>query len=245
MAFVAPSAASTSAFVAIVAAVLFAAVRGYRDARRRLGLEWRRETVRLAAILFGWVAWLSVPAGTGYLEANPFPGTLLFLLVCLGGGIGFGASRFGGTIARGLPLAALVGFQAFRLPLELVLHSWAGQGSIPETMTWTGSNFDVVTGVVAIVCALGARRSVAFAWLANAVGIALLVNVGRVAVLSSPVPFGWGVEPALQLAYHLPFAWIASVCVAGAAAGHVVLTRALLERTQESRASSEFISSAS
>jgi hypothetical protein len=48
-------------------------------------------------------------------------------------------------------------------------------------------------------------------------------------VMSSPLPFAWkDVDPPLQLALHLPYALIVTVCVAGALAGHVVLTRALL-----------------
>jgi hypothetical protein len=38
------------------------------------------------------------------------------------------------------------------------------------------------------------------------------------------------VTPPLLLALHLPYAWIGPVCVGGALAGHIVLTRALLRR---------------
>ena len=66
------------------------------------------------------------------------------------------------------------------------------------------------------------------AWVANLVGFALLLNVMRVAVLAAPVPFGWGQQPPLLLAFHLPYALIGPVCVGGALFGHIVLTRALL-----------------
>jgi hypothetical protein len=116
--------------------------------------------------------------------------------------------------------------------LELILHSWANQGTIPTTMTWTGRNWDIVSGVVALLAAPLAGRSPAAAWLANATGLVLLFNVGRVAVLSSPVPFGWQVTPPLLLAFHLPYALILPVCVGGAVLGHVVLTRALLRHSR-------------
>ena len=48
-----------------------------------------------------------------------------------------------------------------------------------------------------------------------------------VALLSSPVPFGWGQQPSLLLAFHEPYALIGPVCVGGALFGHIVLTRAL------------------
>jgi hypothetical protein len=137
--------------------------------------------------------------------------------------------------ATGLPISVLVAFQGFRLPLEIVLHWWVEDGTIPQTMTWTGSNLDVISGIVAIGAAPFARRR-AVAWLANLVGIVLLANVARVALLSSPVPFGWNVSPPLMLAMHLPYAWIVPICVAGALCGHIVLTRALLWRTDHGRA---------
>ncbi|HLL52759.1 MAG TPA: hypothetical protein VK447_04375, partial [Myxococcaceae bacterium] len=104
------------------------------------------------------------------------------------------------------------------------------QGTIPETMTWSGQNLDIITGAVALLAAPFADKSRAAAWIANVVGAALLLNVARVATLSSPLPFAWDVEPKLRLVEHLPYAWIGSVCVAGALAGHVILTRALLAR---------------
>src|SRR5258708_6471905 len=91
----------------------------------------------------------------------------------------------------------------------------------------------LLVGVVgALVAGVGvavfAPRSRALAWGANAVGFTLLLNVMRVAVLSSPLPFAWPLARPLLLAAHLPYALIVPICVAGALGGHVVLTRALL-----------------
>jgi hypothetical protein len=109
-----------------------------------------------------------------------------------------------------------------------VLHSWAGQGTIPTTMTWTGRNWDIISGIVALLACAVAGNNRRVAWVANVIGLVLLLNVMRVALLSSPVPFGWHVEPPLLLAFHLPYALIGPVCVSGALVGHIVLTRALL-----------------
>jgi hypothetical protein len=95
-------------------------------------------------------------------------------------------------------------------------------------MTWTGRNWDIASGVLALVAAPLCKRSMAWAWLANGVGLALLANVVRVVILSSPVPFGWPVSPKLELIYHVPYALIAPVCIGGALIGHIALTRALL-----------------
>jgi hypothetical protein len=95
-------------------------------------------------------------------------------------------------------------------------------------MTWSGRNWDIISGVVALVAAPFCRQSIMWAWIANGVGLAFLANVMRVAVLSSPVTFGWPVEPKLELIYHVPYALIVPVCIGGALIGHIALTRALV-----------------
>ena len=148
-------------------------------------------------------------------------------------------SPIGRRLAAGIPIGWLVAFQAFRFPLELLLHAWAGSGVIPPTMTWTGSNWDIVSGIAALTLAPLAHRTRWAAWTANLIGLALLANVMRVAVLSLPLPFAWEVAPPLQLPFHVPFVWILPICVGGALFGHVVLTRALLRPTKSNPAAGQ------
>ncbi|HYE20900.1 MAG TPA: hypothetical protein VEA69_20810 [Tepidisphaeraceae bacterium] len=223
--------ASLAAFVLIVAAVLGTIVVGVYVAHRRLGLPAGRRTAAVHVGLLVWVALTSIPVATGLLAASPMPRIPLYFAAINLAAVAFAFSRLGRALTLGLPLAALVAFQAFRLPLEFVLHGWADRGVIPPTMTWTGQNFDIVTGLLALLLAPFANRSHTVAWAFNLIGLALLLNVMRVAMMSSPLPFAWpNVCPPLQLVLHLPHAWIGSVCVASALAGHIVLTRALLAR---------------
>lgn len=171
------------------------------------------------------IAWL---VHDGLLKRAFIPYGPLFLGGTVTIAIAVGFTRLGTRIANGVPIAWLVFFQAFRFPLELVLHDWYISGTIPETMTWTGSNFDILSGVLAcLTCAFVGKR-LWLAWSFNIVGILLLMNVGRVAILSSPVPFGWQVDPPLELILYLPYVYIVPICVGGAALGHVLLTRRLL-----------------
>lgn len=216
---------SVAAFVAIVVAVmvalLWAVHRAYRDAK----------AVGLAMIALA--VWLGVLAGlvaSGRMTSLPLSGLPVFFGSILAICVGLGLSPVGARLAASVPLAALVGFHAFRLPLELVLHEWAAQGTIPGTMTWTGQNWDILSGIAALVCAPLAGRYAVAARFANIAGFALLLNVMRVAILSSPLPFGWGQQPPLLLALHLPYAFIGPVCVGGALFGHVVLTRRLWQK---------------
>jgi hypothetical protein len=216
------SAASVFAFCAIVAAVLAA----FLGAVRRV-YGGGRMFVITVAVTAVWLGALASLVASGRMASLPLNGIPLFfgsiLVVCIWAGL----SPFGARLAAGVPLAALVGFQAFRLPLELVLHAWAAQGTIPETMTWTGQNWDLVSGLVALAAAPLVGRFRLAARVANIVGFALLTNVMRVAIMSSPFPFGWGQQPPLLLALYLPYALIGPVCVGGALFGHIVLTRAI------------------
>jgi hypothetical protein len=220
--FTPASPASLLAFATIVVAVLYALLLAVHLTYRSF------KVTALAGVLLG--AWLGLQAAlvaSGRMTTLPLNGLPFFFLPVLVIWTGLALSPVGARLAAALPVAALVGFQAFRLPLELVLHAWFRQGVIPETMTWSGQNWDIVSGILALVCAPLAHRHRWAARLANIAGLALLLNVMRVAILSTPVPFGWDIEPKLLLAFHLPYAFIGPVCVGGALFGHLVLTRAL------------------
>jgi hypothetical protein len=186
----------------------------------------------MAVLLLVWIVSTSAIVASGLIERYPMPGLPLFFGTVLGTAILAGFSRIGDWVMAGASFQFLVRFQAFRLPLELVLHVWSLQGVIPSTMSWStaegGHNFDIVSGILALLVSSSARMTRRAAGIFNLIGLGLLLNVGRVAMLSSPVPFGWEVEPKLQLAFHWPFALIGPVCVWGALFGHVVLLRKLL-----------------
>lgn len=222
------SPSSLLAFLAICAAVVAVFHGGIWVSALREPADPLRRTFLVAIGTAAWLSAIVFVVQTGELRGDQrrlllFAGAMN--AVCLG--VGF--SPIGRWLSL-LPLPALVAFQGFRLPLELVLHSWVAQGVIPATMTWSGRNWDIVSGILALIAVPLCRRSRFWAWLANGVGLVLLANVMRVAVLSSPVSFGWPVEPKLELIYHVPYALIVPVCIGGALIGHLALTRALLRR---------------
>lgn len=151
---------------------------------------------------------------------------LLFFSVILSAVV-FAFSEFGRRIAIGNSLAVLIGFQAFRLPLELLLHHWAGLGTIPSTMTWTGQNKDVYAGIISLLAIPFVNSIRPVAWFAQIFGFLLLLNVIYTVAMSSPFPFAWGLESPIQLIFHLPYALIAPLFVGAALAGHLITFRAL------------------
>ena len=225
------SPASVFAFLLVCGAVLAAFLRGIWSSARS---EGRNPILRTLWVAGGVVLWLALVASlvaSDWIQAVPVR-LMMFGVGSMLLSLAVGFSRIGKWLAEASPVSWLLAFQGFRLPLELILHSWVEQGVIPATMTWTGSNWDVLSGIAALVLAPFCRRSTLAAWTGNIIGFALLLNVARVSVLSSPVPFGWhDVSPKLEVAYHLPYALIIPVCVGGALVGHIALTRALLRRT--------------
>lgn len=126
-------------------------------------------------------------------------------------------------------LAGLIAFQGFRLPLELLMHRAYAEGIMPPQMTWTGRNFDVLTGASALVVAwLLARgvvgRKVALLW--NLFGLGLLANVVTVAIMSFPAPWQ-SLWPSNTWVTELPYVWLPTVMVPCALGGHLLVFREL------------------
>jgi hypothetical protein len=237
-----PSAASTAAFVVIVLAICALFVLGVYRAERELGAAVdaaRGKAVRVALALGGWLALTGAVSGSGVLEHAILPPPLaLFFVVSMAVAVLTARSPLGTRLIQGLPIAALVGVQAFRLPLELVLHAWKNQGVIPVQMTFEGHNFDIVSGVLGLVCGAalffyGERVPRAAIWLFNCIGSGLLLAVTLIALLSSPLPIRQYLnDPPVLLAFYFPYGWILPWCVGGALFGHLLVFRWLLAGSQ-------------
>jgi hypothetical protein len=143
-------------------------------------------------------------------------------------------SPLGRQIALGLPVVALVGYQGFRVFVELLMHRAYSEGLMPVQMSYSGRNFDIVTGITAL--ALGAwlatghsSRKLLVTW--NTLGVVLLVNILAVAFLSAPTPLRRFMnEPANDWITHAPWVWLPTVMVFAAVFGHVALYRRLAGR---------------
>lgn len=228
-----PSTVSTVAFLGVVAAVATMLVLGTRAAGpglREAPAYTRRWVVGTVAALAVWLIVTAVVSASGVLEAPGVPPrAVLFIGACNLVAVGFAFSRPGTRLVDGLPVAALVGFQAFRLPLELVLHRWYLEGVVPVQMTYAGRNFDIISGIMGLTVGLWLWKhgpSRPLVWLFNLVGTGLLITVATIAVLSAPLPMRVFMnEPAVTLVFHAPYGWILPMCVSTALAGHLLVFR--------------------
>ncbi len=178
-------------------------------------------------------AWLGITyalGASGVLNFDSFPPKPLFLFVAtFATTVGIGLSRLGARVAFGIPLALLVGFQAFRIPVELLLHRAATDGVMPVQMSYLGYNFDVVSGLSALPMAWLIAKGRAPRWLVlawNVLGLALLLTIVSIAILSMPTPMRvFSNEPANTWVTHAPFVWLPMVLVPMALLGHVLVFR--------------------
>lgn len=230
-----PTAALVAAFVLVVLATVVLVLGLVRRAQVRddgeVGAD--RSTFYAFFTIGIWMALTAALASSGLLgdfERRPPP---LVILVAATFGIAtvIAFSGFGTRLMRGLPLAWLVGFQGFRFPLELVMHRAAEEGVMPIQMSYSGQNFDIVSGVTAIVVAWSLSLGYAgkrTLWLWNILGSVLLVNILVVAILSLPTFAAWGPNQLNLWITHPPFVWLPTVLVPLALIGHLLLWRTLL-----------------
>jgi hypothetical protein len=213
------------ALTLLVAAAVVALVRRVGGPAGRVGLGIA--LVLAASYALGWSGVLA--------DATP-PKPLLVLVPAAGLALWFALrSRSAELLAARASLAALIGLQAFRLPLELLMHGWAAEGALPPQMTFAGYNFDIVTGVLALLVAPLADRGelgrrVALMW--NVVGLALLLTIIGIAITSLPGPLNRfpGQIPNV-LVMRAPYIWLAVFLAAEVAlAGHIIVFRALRRR---------------
>lgn len=185
----------------------------------------------LAMVWLGATGALGVSGVLRRWDQRP-PPLLLFIVVSLVGAAALSRSSVGRRLAEGLPLAALVGFQAFRLPLELVMHAAANEGTMPPQMSFGGWNYDIVSGITAallatalVVFAGKVPRWVVMAW--NALGTTLLAVIVGVALVSTPAIAAFGPARLNTWVGWFPFVWMIAVNVPGALLGHLVVWRKL------------------
>lgn len=201
----------------------------------------KQDLVRGLALFICMFCWLGVSgwaAHSGWLlDFSGRPPNLVRLLVlqlllCLA----LSFSGWGRRLAWGTPVALQIGLQGFRFPLELVMHETAQLGLMPPQMSFSGYNFDILTGLSAIFLAIYVHRArvlprrVILAW--NSIGLSLLLVVMSVAILSAPTPLRmFHNEPANTWIAHLPYVWLPAIMVSTAFVGHLLIFRRLLHRS--------------
>lgn len=188
--------------------------------------------LRVALVLALWLALTWLLAARGLLaDFSTLPPKFAIVVSCaLIATALFARSGSGHKIAETSSMAALVGSQAFRLPLELSMHHAAAIGLMPEQMSYSGLNFDILTGSLAALLFVASRFTTVPRWLWavwNVLGLLLLINIVTIAVVSLPIIAAFGPNALNTWVAHEPYVWLPTVLVPFALFGHLLVFRKL------------------
>lgn len=183
-------------------------------------------------VLIAGAAWLLLTGGLAhsgvladFSSTPPRIAILIFPALVLTVVLAF--TQFGTRLSL-LPLTFLIGFQAFRIPVEVLIHRAVAEGIAPPQMTWNGLNMDILSGISALLLfpfVGNVPRWGILAW--NTMALGLLLWIVGVAVLSFPGALQ-RLKPDNVWVAYFPFVWLPAVAVTSALLGHVVLFRRLL-----------------
>jgi hypothetical protein len=189
--------------------------------------------------------WLFYAAALGYLgvvsdQSLPVPGIFILLTpIIVFVSVVLVRSPVGGRLASSIPLALLIGLQAFRIGVELALHRLWELGSVPKLMTLGSGNVEILIGLSAPLFAWIATRGaegrrIALVW--NVVGLVSLLNVAARAVLTAPGPLNLVHGDVLNTALGtFPYTFIPGFMAPLAMMLHVLTFRALRATSQRDK----------
>ncbi|MCB9895184.1 MAG: hypothetical protein H6839_12090 [Planctomycetes bacterium] len=207
---------------------------------RAVNVAWRGQPSRGRSVAIAALAimtWLGFTAGiafSGLLTPSPegVPPNLPVLVFTMVSMLALTLGPVGKRVISTWDAPRLIGFQVFRVPVELVLFMLAVNGVGPELLSFEGRNFDIITGLTAPLAAwlVWKRPSkvLVIGW--NLLGLALLANVLVHAVLSMPGPMQKiFVQPGPEIVAGFPYIWLPAFLVPLAFAGHVLSLRQALK----------------
>ena len=224
--------------IALVAGLLSLLLYGLRHALTRLKIAENRRRRLLGFTLAGLICWLAilgVLAFAGFFrnfQALP-PRLLLAVFPPLIAILALFFSRKMRLLLLAVPPGWLLYAQTFRILMELFL--WLGYrgGFVPPQMTFEWLNYDIIVGLTAPIAGFvffgrgRFRRFEAVLW--NIFGVALLLNIVLISMLSTPSPLRIFMnDPPNTFVAEFPFVWIPGFIVPFALALHLFSLKQLL-----------------
>jgi hypothetical protein len=185
-------------------------------------------------ILIGFILWaaaISAASASGFTSrfdlfpANAMPVVVLpFITILL-----LLFSRSMKDLLKHISLKVLTQLQVFRVFVEIILWMLFLQNLLPIQMTFEGLNWDVLTGITALLAARFLLKSKSWLIVWNILGLILLINIVAVALLSMPTPFRvFDNEPANVIVTQFPFLFLPAYLVPLAYTLHIMSLRKLL-----------------
>ena len=200
---------------------------------------WKASYSMIAVIVvIGWLAIQGILSYKGFylnsagtpprIALAILPPLVLIILVLI--------TKKGKKFTRRLDLRTLHLLHIVRIPVELCLYWLSLRKAVPELMTFAGNNFDIITGITAIVLYLTCfkRRAVRsvnllFGW--NILGLVMLGSAAVNGFLSAPTVYQKLAfdQPNIAVLYF-PFIWLPSFIAMIVLFSHLVMMKRLMER---------------
>jgi hypothetical protein len=221
-------------FVLVMAALLVMAVQAagrHLNESAKVTNKWIRNTVITLVIFLTITGFLAFKGVLLNFEQVPPPLGIVVLLATMATIFLCARSTWGERLANGLPFQVLIGFQSFRIIIELFLFQLHQVGVIPVQMTFEGLNWDIVTGILALVYLIvqshiSVSRRVLIAF--NVIGLIFVTNIVVISTLSTPIAIRVFMnEPANTLIGYVPFIWLPAFLVQLAIGAHLLALRKL------------------
>lgn len=190
---------------------------------------------RTLLILLAWLVVQSIAGITGFYHQQYSlpPRFLLLVLPPLFLILFFMITKQGWAISGKMNTKWLTWLHVVRIPVEIILLCLFLKGQVPGLMTFEGRNFDVLSGISAILIAYMGytkfilSKTIILVW--NFICLGLLLNIVINAVLSLPYPFQqFGFEQPNVAVLYFPYILLPGFIVPAVLFSHLVCIRQLI-----------------
>lgn len=213
---------------------------GLQQALHRTSFDRRKKQRIMLGTVFFFVLWITAITILSYkdffsdfqsLPPRPVIAILLPLPVILL----LSFSSTGTQILKAVPPQWLILMQSFRILVEILIWFAVLANKLPIQMSFEGRNLDIFSGLFAIAAAYllvkmpNASQKIIISF--NIIGLALLLNILIVALLSMPTSVRYFMnDPSAALVAQFPFILLPSVLVPIAYSFHIFSLRQLFLR---------------
>ena len=144
----------------------------------------------------------------------------------------------GKIVLDSLSIEKITYLSLVRIPVEFVLLWLFTNEVIPQSMTFEGTNYDILMGITAPLILYFGFRKCKLGWktilIWNVIGIILLLNVVITGLLSAPFPLQKLAfeQPNIGLLYF-PFSWLPTFIVPVVILGHLISIRQIIKNKEK------------
>ncbi|MEP6677579.1 MAG: hypothetical protein ABJA78_20630, partial [Ferruginibacter sp.] len=134
-----------------------------------------------------------------------------------------------------LSIKRLLLLHSLRIFVETVLLLLYIHKVVPQIMTFEGRNLDILSGISALIIFFLFKKANnrLFLLIWNFAGLALLINIVVIAILSAPFPFQqFGFDQPNIAILNFPFVWLPSVVVPLVLLSHLAAIRQLIVKNK-------------